>query len=189
MRHSLLKRGRWLPAGVLAFILGACAGSGGVSPAPPQPGHASGKDTSRSLENTDRQLMALVRMGNFQLALKKAQALRSSGQSEARIVGDYWSAMSLVFLENTDSALAILKKRRGQWGGMVRETQAEALLRALKSDAAPCPELKPAPARNTDQAQALIAEQRIAELQFEVDRLMRETRRYEKLLSELDRLP
>jgi hypothetical protein len=137
----------------------------------------------------DRQIGQMVRSGEHEDALRISEKLMTAGTARERLIGTYWKAVSLTHLGRLDTAWAILHVNRGRWGGVMRETSAETLRRALETKApVACYDNTPQPEKGlSNRLESL--EKRTTELQSEIERLQVENVRYEKLLRELDRLP
>jgi hypothetical protein len=149
----------------------------------------SGKTNSDADPNPDRKIGSMVRAGEHESALAVAESLITRGSAREQLVGTYWKVICFTHLNRLDSAMALLRKHQGRWGGVMRETSAETLLRALEGKEVP---VRADPSHSPDKAlwvRAESLEKRTAELQNEIERLQVENTRYEKLLRELDRLP
>jgi hypothetical protein len=148
-----------------------------------------GKNALDTDPNPDSVIGGMVRAGEHESALVAAESLIVRGSAREQLVGAYWKAICLTHLNRLDSAMILLRKHRGRWGGVMRETGAETLLRALESKDGPV-RADPAPSLDkTLLVRAESLEKRTLEMQNEIERLQAENTRYEKLLRELDRLP
>jgi hypothetical protein len=172
---------------LMTLVLVGCASNGGRGKSLAKPDGSMGRETT-----SDRTVANLIKAGDMIDALALCETLMLGKMPRDRQIGAYWKAVILVHLGYPDTSEALLRAYRGNWGGLIRETNAEALLLTLKrkvnTSPPPCPEPSLGPAEKNAIQHSENVEKRNTELQTEVGRLQAENIRYEKLLGELDRL-
>jgi len=158
---------------VISFFLMACAKQTTTLPT---------KQPEREF-NAEKEIAANVSANRFESAGLLAQQLIKRGNKREISIGHYWMGIVHLRMMKSDSALIEFQKVAEGFPGTIRAAQTEALVQSLETT---CESPRPEQPKNR-RVESL--ERRSTELQKEVDRLLRENERYEKLLSDLDRMP
>lgn len=151
-----------------------------------QASHSHQKGANQALSNlleVERDLAKATVAEDFEECRLVARELIREGDGRERSVGRFWNTVCLLRQRRFDSAQAQVRASGGDWQSPMRraliETLMEMSIAVQTRDSGP----------KNGGAKLENMERRIAELQAEIERLLAENRRYEKLLKDLDRLP
>ena len=171
--HGLRMRLGLMGSMAILFFLVACAKQTTTIPS---------KQPDREF-NADKEIAAKVIANRFESAGVLAQQLIKKGNKREISIGHYWMGIVHLRMRQPDSALIEFQKVAEGFPGTIRAAQTEALVQSLETI---CESPRP---EQVKKRRVESLERRSTELQKEVDRLLRENERYEKLLSDLDRMP
>ncbi|MEO7427100.1 MAG: hypothetical protein ABI036_18070 [Fibrobacteria bacterium] len=154
---------------------------------------SAGEEQARS--PMDKVLARLVSKGELEKAQRAVDSLTSSRDPAEREIAAYWKAVTWLYRDEPDSALALLEPSQSKWTGGLRKVHAGLLLmlarEASQNKAArgrPIEIARAAPSEKAaqDKIESLLKE--TCDLRAENARLETEKEKYQKLLKDLEKI-
>jgi hypothetical protein len=164
-----------------ALLIGCAAGKAPMA----------GEDSARS--PMDRVLARLVSKGELEKAQHAADSLTASKDPAEREIAAYWKAVTWLYRDEPDSALALLESSQGKWTGGLRKVHA-ALFLSLAREASqnraarfhPTEIARATPLDKAMQDRIESLQKETGDLRAENARLETEREKYQKLLKDLE---